>query len=114
VWEWIDFADLAAVLVDSREASQVILAIDVHRATAANSLSARSSKTQSRILLIFDFDECIQNHLAGHLVQINFVLLHDWRLAIVWVPSVDLKGLGSAARGSSRDFTELGFEHFRE
>lgn len=113
VWEWVDLADLAAVLVDSRKASQVVLAIDIHRAATANSLSAGSSKTQSRVLLILDLDKCIQNHLTGHLVQVNLVLLHDWRLSVIGIPSVDLEGFGSAARGSSRDFTELRFEHFR-
>jgi len=113
VWEWVDLADLTAVLVDSREASQVVLAIDIHRAAAANSLSAGSSEAQSRILLILDLDKCIQNHLTGHLVQVYLVLLHNWRLSIIGIPSVDLKGFGSAARGSSRDFTELRFEHFR-
>ena len=103
---------------DVRKTGQVVNSINVHRARAANALSARTSESQSRVnfvlnvlkwyihVVIFlvsrenssfsylDFDKSIQNHGATG-VEVNLVIFHSGCSTLVGVPSVDFESLGT-------------------
>jgi hypothetical protein len=67
------------------------LAVDVHGATAANTLTAAPAESQSGILLVLDPDKSIQDH-GARLVEVDVVGLHVRLLGgRVWVPPVDLE-----------------------
>lgn len=95
VRERVDLGNLAAIFIDSGQTGQIVFTVNIHRATSANTFSARSSETESWILLVLDLDQSVQNHLTGHLVQVQFVFLHNWSLSVIRVPSVDLERLHS-------------------
>jgi hypothetical protein len=59
--ERIDFCVLAFISVDATEAGKGILAVDVHRTRAADTLSARATKSERWVYFILYLDECIQN-----------------------------------------------------
>jgi len=107
VWERVDLWNLAAIFVDPGQTRQIVFTVNIHRATTANTFSAGSSETESWILFVLDLDQSVQNHFTGHLVQIQFVFLHNWGLSVIRVPSVDLECLhstgstGGAWRSSS-------------
>lgn len=61
--------------VNAAKASQSVLAVNVHGATAANALTARAAERERRVFLILDLKQRIKNHRA-RLVQVNAVLLH--------------------------------------
>jgi hypothetical protein len=74
--------------------SQCVDTINVHRTTSANTLTATPSECQSRVHLVLDPDQCIQHH-GSSLVQIERVRLHlGLRCWLIWVPSVNVEGLG--------------------
>lgn len=85
----VDLGGLAA-LVDVAQASQGVLAVDVHRAAATDALAARSAECQSRVLLVLNLDQCIQNHRPA-LVQVDRVSGHIRLLLLLGVPPVDLE-----------------------
>lgn len=75
------------------QASQGVLAVDVHGTTATDTLTATSSESQGRVDLVLDTDESIQDH-GSSLVQVDGVGLHARLFARgIGVPSVDLEGL---------------------
>lgn len=100
VWQWINLGGSGgsvslAVLVVTRfinvaKTSQRIRPINVHRARATNSLTARPTKGQSWILLIFDFDQCIQNH-GSAFIEVDWISGQIWFLFLFRVPSVDFE-----------------------
>lgn len=61
----VDLAVLAGVAVNSAQASQRVLSVNVHRARAADPLSARTTECERRINLVLDLDKSIQN-LRAH------------------------------------------------
>ena len=47
---------------DLGKAGKTVLAVDVHGARTANTLTARSSKSKGRVNLVLDLEKSIQNH----------------------------------------------------
>jgi len=88
----IDLGVLASVSVDPAEASEGVLAVDVHGARAADTFTTGSAEGESRVHLVLDLDESVEhldnirqlcvlqhaytrtNHRA-RLVEINLVRL---------------------------------------
>jgi len=90
VGKWIDGNWFGVLDIDTAETGQGIATIDVHGATATNTLSAASSEGECGVLFILDLDECIKDH-GTTLAHIDSVSLH-LRLALcVWIPSVDVE-----------------------
>ena len=82
---------MGEVTVMRTQAGEGVGALDVHRATAADSLSAASSEGESGINLVLHANQCIQHH-GSRLVKIELVLLHvRLLLRLVRVPAVDLE-----------------------
>lgn len=76
------------------QASKSVDTVDVHGARSANTLSAGAAESEGWVDLVLDANERIQHHRSG-LVEIQGVCLHLWLLGwSVWVPSVDVEGLG--------------------
>lgn len=59
-----DGGDLV-VLGDLRQASQTVLAIDVHGARTADTLTARSSEGEGVIDLVLDLEQGVEDHRAA-------------------------------------------------
>lgn len=71
------------------------MAIDVHGAAAADSLAAAPSESESRVELILDANQGIEDH-GARLVEVDGVGLQPRLLGRrVGVPAVDLEGLGA-------------------
>jgi len=93
VWERVDARLSLGVGWDAAQAGQSVDTVDVHRAAAADTLSAAPSESQGRVDLVLDSDQSIQHH-GTRLVQVEGVALHPWLGCwLVWVPSVDVEGL---------------------
>jgi hypothetical protein len=87
VREWVDFRVLALGAVDAAEARECVLAIDVHRTRATDTLAARATEGERRVDLVLDLDEGVEDH-GSTLVQVDLVRLKDWLLRrLVWVLS---------------------------
>ena len=75
------------------QASKGILAVNVHGAATADTLTAGAAEGQGRVLLILYPDESVEHHRTG-LVEVEVVGLHCGLLARgIRVPTVDLEGL---------------------
>ena len=59
-----DGGDLV-VLGDLRQAGQTVLAIDVHGARTADTLTARSSEGEGVIELVLDLEQGVEDHRAA-------------------------------------------------
>jgi len=78
---------------NSAQTSKSVLSVDVHGATTTDTLTATSSEGQSRVELVLDSDEGIENHRSS-LVKVQSVGLKTRLLAGgIGVPSVDLERL---------------------
>lgn len=78
---------------NSAQASKSVLSVDIHGAATADTLTATSSEGQSRVELVLDSDEGIENHRPS-LVKVQSVGLKTRLLAGgIGVPSVDLERL---------------------
>jgi len=102
VREGVNFGRFGSAGVDSAETGQSVGAVDVHGATAADALAARPAEGQSRVQLVLNLDQTIQNHWTAR-VKVNFVGLFVGFLSRdVWVPSVNVEflesGLGCRCR----------------
>jgi hypothetical protein len=73
------FLRQARVLVPKESISETMdeITIDVHGATSTNSFSARSSKGQSSVHFVFNFNQSIQDHWST-LFCVDFVSLSCW------------------------------------
>ena len=81
------------------QAGESVDSVNVHGARSANALSAGAAESKSWVDLVLDANERIQHHRSG-LVQVQGVCLHPWLLGwSVWVPSVDVEGLGLSILG---------------
>jgi len=89
VGKWPDLSRLSNISA-VRKTSQVVDTIDVHGAGSADTFSARSSESKSRVDLVLDHDKSIKNHWAAF-VHVDFVGLHSGLSAIIGVPSVNLE-----------------------
>ena len=63
VGEGVDLRVLAPVAVDPAEARQRVLAVDVHGARAADTLTAGPTERQCRVQFVLDLDERIEDLL---------------------------------------------------
>jgi hypothetical protein len=73
---------------------QCVDSVNIHGTTSANTLATTPPESQSRVHLVLDPDERIQHHGSG-LVQVERVRLHlGLGGGLIWVPSVDVEGLG--------------------
>lgn len=76
------------------QASKSVDSVNIHGARSANAFSAGSAESKSWVDLVLNANERIQHHRSG-LVEIQGICLHLWLLRwSVWVPSVDVEGLG--------------------
>lgn len=90
------------------QASKSILAVDVHGAAAADTLTATSAERQSRVNLVLDTDNSIQHH-GARLVEVESVALHTRLLGRrVGVPAVNLERLHPGLWLRRRAFTNRG------
>jgi hypothetical protein len=78
------------------QAGKSVDTVNVHCAGTADTLSAGSAESKSRVQLVLDSDQSVQHHGAG-LVEVEGVALHLGLVAgLVGVPSVDVEGLDLA------------------
>lgn len=83
----------ATILGVHTQAGKGVLAVDVHRTATADTLTAASSESESRVELVLDADNGVQDHGSG-LVQVDGVALETRLLGRrIGVPSVDLESL---------------------
>jgi len=88
VREGVDFGGFGSVLlVNVRETGQRVLSVNVHGAGSANSLATGTTKGECGILLVFDFDESVQNH-GSAFVQIDGIGGEIRLLILFRIPSV--------------------------
>ena len=75
----VNLGGFGSVGLDPAEAGESVDAVDVHGATAADSLSAGPAEGQSRVQLVLDLDQTVQHHGTAR-VEVN------WRegMTIVW------------------------------
>jgi len=107
VWQWVDPRLLRCVCRNSAQTSQCIDPVDIHRTAPTNTLSAASSEGQGRVNLILYPNQRVQNHRACF-VQIESVCLHPrLRRWLIWIPSVDMKGLDFGVFAGSGLFNSL-------
>lgn len=72
----IDLGGLVQVrIVDLRDTGQRVRTADVHRARAADALTAGSSEGERRVDLILDLDQRVQYHRTAR-VEVDLVGLH--------------------------------------
>jgi len=89
----INLGGLRGVGFDSAETGEGVGAVDVHRATAANPLPARSPESQRRVQLVLDLDQTIQHHRTAS-VEIDFIgLLVGLLSRNVRIPSINIEFL---------------------
>jgi hypothetical protein len=70
VRQGVDLRVLALRPIDPTQTRQGVLPVDIHRARAADSLSARTAEGESRIDLVFYLYESIENH-GPRLVEVD-------------------------------------------
>mmetsp|Transcript_21075 Transcript_21075/g.52750 ORF Transcript_21075/g.52750 Transcript_21075/m.52750 type:complete len:244 (+) Transcript_21075:662-1393(+) len=87
VRQGLDLNGLRAWL-DVQQASQAILAIDVHRTRTTNALSAGAAEGERGVDLVLDLDESVQDHGPARL-QVDGVLLQEGLRHLVRVVAVD-------------------------
>lgn len=90
VGQGVDLGGLGG-LVDVAQTSQGVFTVNVHRATAANTLTAGSAQGQGRILLVLNLKKYVKHHRST-IVEINRVSGHVRLLPHhLRVPSVNFK-----------------------
>ncbi len=87
----VDFHDAANIL-DRLCASQRVGAVNIHRAGAANPLTAGAAERQGRIDLVLDLDDRVQDHRTG-VLQIEEIGVHMRIGAVVGRPAIDAEFL---------------------
>jgi len=96
VRKWINLGVLSIVTVDTAEAGEGVLAVDVHGTGTADPLAAGTAEGKRWIDLVLNLDEGIENHWSG-LVKVNLIGLQLWLL--LWL--VGILYLGSNFVSSS-------------
>ena len=87
VWERVNVA-LTRIAIDAAQASERVHTINVHRTASANTLTARATESQGRVLFVLDLQKRIKNHRSG-LVQVDVVGFHVRLLRwVFWVLGV--------------------------
>ena len=95
--QWIDL-DLAVYLTPRRNTCQGIFSIDVHRAGAADPLSARTAERERRVDLVFYLEERIEHH-GRAMTRIDIVGIQPGVLAAFRIIAIDRKTLDTLASG---------------
>jgi hypothetical protein len=91
--EWGDHTLLIVVLGHTTKTGQVMTTIDVHGAGTADALTARSAEGKSRVDLVLDLDQGVQEH-GSAIVHINVVgHVFGTILGVAWVASIDVDPL---------------------
>ncbi len=83
----IDLHIAFAVLYRLR-AGECVVAIDIHRAGAADALATGAAEGQGRVDLVLDLDQCVEHHRPAAR-QIDFILVDMRILSVFLVPAVD-------------------------
>ena len=100
-------------------AGQIIAAIDVHGAGAANPLAAGAAEGERRVDVALDLDEGVENHRPA-LIQIHMIAVDARVIVIVRAPAIDTElaplafAKGLVPRLALRDFRifrESEFDH---
>jgi hypothetical protein len=81
---------LAFAILDRGGAGEPVLAVDIHRAGAANALAARAAEGQRAVDLVLDLDQRIQHHRAGF-GQIDLERVVARIFAAVGIIAIDLE-----------------------
>lgn len=115
VGKWINLGRHLGIVVNVREACQRVVAIDIHGARSTNAFPAGPAKGQCRILFVFDFEECVQDHRTA-VGQIDGIRRQVGPLiGLFGIPTVHLKvfdallGGRSLRSGSGYFLFQLGF-----
>jgi hypothetical protein len=104
VWKRVYFAGLAGILlINVGQASQCVLTVNVHGTRAANALTTGATKGESRVLLVFDFEQGVEDH-GSTVIEIDRVGGEVRLLALFGVPSVHFEVLDALVLGVNRDF----------
>jgi len=83
------------VVVDVCETGEGVASLDVHGAGSADSFSAAPTKGETRILLVLDFNEGVEDHRTA-IVEVDRIRAEVWLLVVLFrVPSIDLEVLDS-------------------
>lgn len=91
VREGVDFDRLISFR-DLGQTSKVVSSINVHGTRSTDTLTARTTESQSLILLVLDLNQSIENHRAA-LVHVDGVSLYPRLLGLIGVEAVDLEVL---------------------
>ena len=83
--EGVDLGVLARVTVDTAQAGEGVLAVDVHGTRAADALAARAAERQRRVDLVLDLDERIENLWGLSEMSVRF-----WGFEFVWYMGCEL------------------------
>mmetsp|Transcript_93368 Transcript_93368/g.269674 ORF Transcript_93368/g.269674 Transcript_93368/m.269674 type:complete len:346 (+) Transcript_93368:162-1199(+) len=90
--------DGSRVRLDVLQAGQAVLAVDVHGARAADTLTARPPKGQCGVHLVLDLEQRVQDHWPASF-EVDRVLLEEWLRHLVRVVAVDRELLRRGHRG---------------
>ena len=103
VGEGVD-GDGLVVLRDTAEAGKSVTAVDVHGARTADTLTARTTESDGRVVLGLDVDQSIKNHGAD-LGGVDVEALETGLSIGLRIESVDLENLSVRAHVASEDST---------
>src|SRR5262249_7488370 len=85
--QWID-PHRGPRIVDCFGTSQRVGAIDVHRAGAADALTAGAAEGERWINGILNPDQCIENHRPA-IIAVNIISVDTWILAILRIAAIN-------------------------
>ena len=89
VWQWINLNGRTEIC-ERLSTRQRVGAVNIHRARPANPFSAGAPKGQCRVNLVFDLDQCVQQHRAAGR-SINGVFVNPGLGLIIGIPAISLK-----------------------
>ena len=87
VGERVDFRIFALFPVDTAQARQGVLTVDVHSARATDPFTARPTEGQSWVDFVLDFDERVQNLNSVSGLNANGHVTVDPTMGPVWFKS---------------------------
>lgn len=83
------------------QTGQGVDTVNVHGAGSADTLTAGSAESQSRVNLVLNPDKSVEHHGTG-LLEVELVALHAGLLSrLVRVPAVDLESLHAGVLGGN-------------
>ena len=91
MWQRSDGAGGATVVsLNTSQTCQTIASIDVHSTGAADAFPTGAAERQSRVLLVLNLQQHIQNHRTA-VIQVNLIALHSWFFTCIRIPAVDFE-----------------------